>query len=527
MGAPRITDTTSGTATVEVGDTLVAVDGTWSQTPDFISRQWQRCSGSTCVPISGAVNVTYTPAHADVGQTIQLSEVPTYGPTALSSVNSSQTSTVFALLNLTAPTVSGTPSAGQTLTGAPGTWTNQPTGFNYQWQRCDTSCAPIANAIGSSYTLGAGDVGHTIIVSVSGFNGDGTGPTAFSSPTGLVTTTSMVSLVTSPVAPVVNQPVTLTATVSSNPLGGAPAGSVRFTNFGNLISGCPDQPVPPTGQSVSVSCQASFGAGSQKLVATFTPSVGSAVLGTSVASQTLAVGRDATTTALDVSPQVNIGAATTYTATVAPVRSGPVAPTGAVQFLADGRPIGGCAAQPLLGGGATCTVRYATAGRRMISARYLGDPNFGGSSSTAKPVRAVVFVKGAITATMQWTFHYTPSYTQVIAMVINGAPSGATVQTQCQGGGCPFTQRSATIGRPKPCKAKQTRSCPSPGTVDLSSTFRGHNLRAGAQITIMIRRPQYVGKYYRFTVRARRQPLVRIACLALDSTKPGVGCSST
>jgi hypothetical protein len=194
--------------------------------------------------------------------------------------------------------------------------------------------------------------------------------------------------------------------------------------------------------------------------------------------------------------------------------------------LTDGRPIGGCAAQRLIGGGATCTVTYATAGGHAISARYLGSPDFGGSSSTAKRVRVVVSVKGAITATMQWTFHYTPTYTQVISMVINGAPTGATVQAQCQGSGCPFARRSVTIGKPKPCKAKQKRSCPTSGRFDLSSTFRAHNLLAGAQITIIIRRPQYIGKYYRFTIRARRQPLVRIACLALNSTKPGVGCSA-
>jgi hypothetical protein len=337
-------------------------------------------------------------------------------------------------------------------------------------------------------------------------------------------------LTTAPGGPVTNQAVTLAATVTSRAAGGAPSGSVAFLNRGKAISGCAAVPVSPSGQSVTVLCQTSFGAGSAQLTAAFTPAASSVVLGSASSGQTLTVGRDVPTTTLDASPQVQVDAKTTYTATVAAAaaRSGPIQPSGSVQFLDGGKPIAGCTAQPLVGGGATCAIKYSATGRRSVVARYLGDSNFAGSSSLAAAVRiATLSVKGTITATMQWTFVYSPAYTRVVSMVINGVPTGATVQTQCHGRGCPFVKRTTTIGKPKRCtgKAKRTHSCPVHGRITLTTTFRRRHLRPGAQITIEIRRPRFVGKYYSFTVRPRKQPRVRIGCLAaVNGTRPNVGC---
>jgi hypothetical protein len=91
--------------------------------------------------------------------------------------------------NTSAPTISGTPQEGQTLTGNAGTWDNKPTDFNYYWTRCDksgNSCANISGATGKTYKLTNADVGNTIRLKVRAKNGDGIS-WATSVPTGVVT----------------------------------------------------------------------------------------------------------------------------------------------------------------------------------------------------------------------------------------------------------------------------------------------------------------------------------------------------
>ena len=49
-------------------------------------------------------------------------------------------------VNTSPPTISGTPQEDKTLTGDRGTWSNNPTDYNYFWLRCDKtggSCSTI------------------------------------------------------------------------------------------------------------------------------------------------------------------------------------------------------------------------------------------------------------------------------------------------------------------------------------------------------------------------------------------------
>src|SRR5438876_831999 len=79
-------------------------------------------------------------------------------------------------VNTSPPTISGTPHEGSTLTGDRGTWTNNPTDYNYFWMRCDKtggSCSNITAAHALAYTLTSADVGNTIRFKVEAKNAGG------------------------------------------------------------------------------------------------------------------------------------------------------------------------------------------------------------------------------------------------------------------------------------------------------------------------------------------------------------------
>ena len=78
----------------------------------------------------------------------------------------------------TAPAVpNGAAQYGSTLVALDtGSWTNSPTYFDYQWQRCDTggaNCVDIDGATANAYTIAKADVGRTLAVNVTAINAGG------------------------------------------------------------------------------------------------------------------------------------------------------------------------------------------------------------------------------------------------------------------------------------------------------------------------------------------------------------------
>jgi hypothetical protein len=97
-------------------------------------------------------------------------------------------------VNLAPPAVGGSAVAGASLTAAPGTWTGNGLKYAYQWLRCDSggaSCAAVGGASGSSYGLGAADVGTTLRVSVTASNGNGSGSATSSASSAIAAASSV------------------------------------------------------------------------------------------------------------------------------------------------------------------------------------------------------------------------------------------------------------------------------------------------------------------------------------------------
>jgi thermitase len=92
-------------------------------------------------------------------------------------------------VNTAAPMISGAPQTGYTLSASTGTWTESPTGYAYQWQRCDTTganCSPIPSATTQTYAIGSPDVGSTLRVSVTASNSAGSSAFASSAQTAVI-----------------------------------------------------------------------------------------------------------------------------------------------------------------------------------------------------------------------------------------------------------------------------------------------------------------------------------------------------
>lgn len=116
------------------------------------------------------------------------------------------TTAAAAPTNTSAPTLSGTPSAGSTLSASAGSWSGTGTiAYAYQWQRCSStggSCAAVSGATSQTYALGSADVGNTVRVVVTATNSTGSSSAA-SAPSAVVAAAATTTT-TAPPPPVSN-----------------------------------------------------------------------------------------------------------------------------------------------------------------------------------------------------------------------------------------------------------------------------------------------------------------------------------
>lgn len=145
---------------LERGTPGVLVQGSWGEA-DANAQGWTYVGAETGdVPFAQRLNATSPVKGPAV-------PAPTPPPPA-------------APVNTSAPTISGTVAAGDTLTSAAGNWTSSTTPeFTYQWNR---GTAAIQGADGSSYTVQAADEGSTLTVTVTATNAGGS-ESAASTPT--------------------------------------------------------------------------------------------------------------------------------------------------------------------------------------------------------------------------------------------------------------------------------------------------------------------------------------------------------
>jgi hypothetical protein len=165
----------SGTAAV--GKTLSTSNGTWNTSVSH-AYEWLRCSssGSGCVAISGAAAANYVLTQADVGHTLE-SRVTGTNIVGSAAAVSNPTPLVVDVPNATkAPHISGRARVGKKLTSTTGSWTNSPTGYRYQWLRCNVhggDCSTIGHATHSTYRLTKRDARHRLRMRVTAVNAAG------------------------------------------------------------------------------------------------------------------------------------------------------------------------------------------------------------------------------------------------------------------------------------------------------------------------------------------------------------------
>ncbi len=317
---------------------------------------------------------------------------------------------------------------------------------------------------------------HTITAQYLGdANYTGSSSSTLTQVVGPAATTS--ALISSVNPSVTGQSVTYSATVAvSAPGSGTPTGFIEFLDGSTPIGACGGAAGVSLNGTLSAACALTYPAtGTHTITAQY---LGDAnYTGSSSSTLTQVVGPAATTSALisSVNPSVT-GQSVTYSATVAVSAPGSGTPTGFIEFLDGSTPIGACggAAGVSLNGtlSAACALTYPATGTHTITAQYLGDANYtGSSSSTLTQVVGPAATSATVLSTdsSAYVVGQTITISATVAPVApaTGTPTG-TVSVS-DGATPPATCVITLTGGAGHC----TLSEPSPGTYTFIGTYGG------------------------------------------------------
>ena len=294
---------------------------------------------------------------------------------------------------------------------------------------------------------------HSITVSYQGdsFNG----PSVSAPLNQVVKQAQTATTVTATPSPgIAGGPETITATVTVTAGSGTPTGTVTFTSGTTQLGSAP---VSNTGTATITPALAQ---GSYQIVATYSGDANNQ--GSASAPFPLTVVQATTQTALVVAPNpALVLASITFTATVT---GNGGAPTGSVNFLANGNVIGSGTLSPA--GVATFSTATLAAGTYAITASYTGDAN--DAASTSLPVSLTVSLATTATA-----ITVTPNPALVGAAVtitakVTGNGGTPTGSVNFIANGSTLASANLTAGT-----ASFTTSTLAPGTYSITVSYQG------------------------------------------------------
>lgn len=146
----------------QVGATLTAVANSTPPQGGTYTNQWLR-DGTA---ITGATQTTYVPVAGDVNHLLSVKATITLpGHTDATATSTTVTVALGAALKATtAPSITGTPKVGTTLTAKHGTWTPTATSYSYQWLLDGKA---ISGATHATYKATKAVKGHKLSVKIT------------------------------------------------------------------------------------------------------------------------------------------------------------------------------------------------------------------------------------------------------------------------------------------------------------------------------------------------------------------------